>query len=159
MNKFSFLLVGILLLTSIFSSYAKDDKDSKPKAETKKVLVKKETESAKVITTTSGLKYTELKEGTGLSPKKGQTVKVHYTGWLENGTKFDSSVDRGEPFSFVIGVGQVIKGWDEGVLTMKIGSKRKLTIPADLAYGSQGAGAVIPPNSTLIFDVELLGIN
>jgi len=157
-NKFSFLLAGVVLLTSIFSSYAKDVKGSKPKIETKKVLDKKGTESAKVITTTTGLKYTELTEGTGPSPQKGQVVKVHYTGWLENGTKFDSSVDRGEPFEFTIGVGQVIQGWDEGVSTMKIGGKRKLTIPSELAYGSRGAGAVIPPNSPLIFDVELLGI-
>ena len=158
MNKFSFLLVGVLLLTSIFSSYAKDVKVSKQKVETQKVLVKKGMESTKVITTTTGLKYTELTEGTGPSPQKGQVVKVHYTGWLENGTKFDSSVDRGEPFEFTIGVGQVIQGWDEGVSTMKIGGKRKLTIPPELAYGSRGAGAVIPPNSPLVFDVELLGI-
>lgn len=157
--KFSFLLAAILLSTSIMSSYAKDDKSVKPKVEAKKVLDKKGMESGKVITTTSGLKYTEITEGTGPSPQKGQVVKVHYTGWLENGTKFDSSVDRGQPFEFTIGVGQVIKGWDEGVSTMKVGGKRKLTIPADLAYGSRGAGAVIPPNSPLIFDVELLGIN
>lgn len=88
----------------------------------------------------------------------GKTVSVHYTGWLENGNKFDSSVDRGQLFSFPLGAGRVIKGWDEGVQGMKVGGKRKLTIPSDLGYGSRGAGGVIPPNATLIFDVELLGI-
>jgi peptidylprolyl isomerase len=95
--------------------------------------------------------------GNGASPQAGQTVVVHYTGTLENGTKFDSSVDRGQPFRFNIGVGQVIKGWDEGVMSMKIGGKRKLIIPPQLGYGSRAIGP-IPPNSTLIFEVELLGI-
>lgn len=113
---------------------------------------------AKEVTTASGLKYVDLKVGKGKSPKSGQMVTVHYTGWLTNGKKFDSSVDRGKPFTFKIGVHQVIKGWDEGVMSMKVGGKRKLTIPPELGYGTRGAGHVIPPNATLIFDVELLSV-
>lgn len=113
---------------------------------------------ANVVTNPSGLKYIELEEGTGATPEPGQTVVVHYTGTLENGTKFDSSRDRNSPFEFKIGVGQVIKGWDEGLSTMKVGGRRQLIIPSELGYGSRGAGGVIPPNATLLFDVELLGI-
>lgn len=110
------------------------------------------------VTTSSGLKYVDQVIGTGEVAVAGKTANVHYTGWLENGKKFDSSVDRGQPFSFPLGAGRVIKGWDEGVQGMKVGGKRKLTIPSDLGYGSRGAGGVIPPNATLIFDVELLGV-
>ena len=110
------------------------------------------------VTTPSGLKYDDLKVGTGAEAKAGQTVSVHYTGWLTDGKKFDSSVDRKQPFEFPLGMGRVIKGWDEGVQGMKVGGKRKLTIPAALGYGSRGAGGAIPPNATLTFDVELLGI-
>jgi peptidylprolyl isomerase len=110
------------------------------------------------VTTASGLKYVEIAEGSGQTPAKGQTVSVHYTGTLENGKKFDSSRDRNQAFEFQIGEGQVIKGWDEGLSTMKVGGRRKLIIPADLGYGARGAGGVIPPNATLVFDVELLGV-
>ncbi len=110
------------------------------------------------VTLPDGLKYWDIKVGTGETATPGKTVSVHYTGWLENGKKFDSSVDRGEPFQFKLGAGQVIKGWDEGVAGMKVGGKRQLRIPPELGYGSRGAGGVIPPNATLIFDVELLGV-
>jgi peptidylprolyl isomerase len=110
-----------------------------------------------VVTTESGLQYIDLVEGTGAAPEKGQTVSVHYTGTLQDGTKFDSSRDRGQPFEFPLGAGRVIKGWDEGIASMKIGGQRQLIIPPDLGYGSRGAGGVIPPNATLLFDVELLG--
>jgi FKBP-type peptidyl-prolyl cis-trans isomerase FkpA len=109
-------------------------------------------------TTPSGLIIEELVLGDGTEAVSGKRVSVHYTGWLTNGTKFDSSVDRNDPFEFGLGRGQVIRGWDEGVAGMKIGGKRKLTIPADLGYGAYGAGGVIPPNATLVFEVELLGV-
>ncbi|MBI3890557.1 MAG: FKBP-type peptidyl-prolyl cis-trans isomerase [Candidatus Wallbacteria bacterium] len=115
-------------------------------------------EEANTVSTPSGLKYIDLAKGTGATPSKGKTVEVHYTGYLTNGKKFDSSVDRKIPFQFVIGEGQVIAGWDEGVLTMQTGGKRKLIIPSELAYGDRGFGDVIPPRSTLIFEVELLGV-
>jgi FKBP-type peptidyl-prolyl cis-trans isomerase len=111
------------------------------------------------ITLPSGLRYADLAAGTGASPAAGDQVEVHYTGWLENGTKFDSSVDRGQPFVFPLGAGRVIRGWDEGVATMKVGGKRRLVIPPQLGYGDRGAGRVIPPGATLIFEVELLRIN
>ncbi len=109
--------------------------------------------------TASGLAYEDLATGEGPAAQAGDTVSVHYTGWLENGTKFDSSVDRDEPFEFPLGAGMVIQGWDEGVAGMQVGGKRKLLIPPELGYGARGAGGVIPPNATLIFEVELLAIN
>ncbi|WP_315706834.1 MULTISPECIES: FKBP-type peptidyl-prolyl cis-trans isomerase [unclassified Bradyrhizobium] len=116
----------------------------------------------KIMTTPSGLEIIDIKEGTGPSPKPGQICVMHYTGWLyengQKGKKFDSSVDRNEPFEFPIGMKRVIAGWDEGVATMKVGGKRTLIIPPQLGYGARGAGGVIPPNATLMFDVELLGV-
>jgi len=108
--------------------------------------------------TSSGLEYWDIKAGTGDTAVAGKPVRVHYTGWLTNGTKFDSSVDRGQPFSFPLGAGRVIKGWDEGVAGMKVGGKRQLRIPPELGYGPRGAGGVIPPNATLVFDVELVEV-
>ncbi len=118
--------------------------------------------TGKTMTTPSGLQIIDTKEGTGATPTRGQTCVMHYTGWLyengQKGKKFDSSVDRNEPFEFPIGMKRVIAGWDEGVATMKVGGKRTLIIPPELGYGARGAGGVIPPNATLMFDVELLGV-
>jgi peptidylprolyl isomerase len=115
-----------------------------------------------MTTTSSGLQYEDTVVGTGAAPQTGQTCVMHYTGWLyqdgKKGAKFDSSVDRGKPFEFPLGMGRVIKGWDEGVASMKVGGKRTLIIPPALGYGARGAGSVIPPNATLMFDVELLGV-
>ena len=115
-----------------------------------------------IVTTTTGLQYEDTEVGTGAEAAKGQQVTVHYTGWLfnngEQGAKFDSSKDRNDPFVFPLGAGMVIKGWDEGVQGMKVGGQRTLVIPAELGYGARGAGGVIPPNATLKFDVELLGV-
>jgi peptidylprolyl isomerase len=108
--------------------------------------------------TPSGLQYIDIEVGSGEQPQAGQTVVTHYTGWLADGTKFDSSVDRGQPFSFTLGAGRVIEGWDEGVATMRVGGKRRLIIPPELAYGESGASPNIPPNAELIFDVELIEI-
>jgi peptidylprolyl isomerase len=115
-------------------------------------------EDADYVTTSSGLKYYDIEVGDGPTPATGQNVVVHYTGWLLDGTKFDSSLDRGEAFTFSLGAGRVIHGWDEGLATMKVGGKRQLVIPPELAYGEQGAGGVIPPNATLVFEVELVDI-
>lgn len=122
------------------------------------LIVNRAGKGAAEITTASGLKYSDVVVGTGATPQKGQTVTVHYTGTLENGKKFDSSLDRGTPADFRIGVGAVIKGWDEGLMSMKVGGKRKLTIPGALGYGRAGRLPDIPTNATLIFDVELLGV-
>lgn len=144
MNKRIGLLAGITTLTLLNGCFAVNNKQ---------------------VTTKSGLKYEILQAAPAdaVSPQAGKIVTVHYTGWLDNngakGTKFDSSVDRGQPFQFIIGVGQVIRGWDEGVLGMKVGEKRRLIIPAELGYGSRGAGALIPGGATLIFDVELIAVS
>ncbi len=114
--------------------------------------------SGSTVTTPSGLQYKDLTVGAGVKARVGATAVVHYTGWLMDGTKFDSSRDRGEPFEFVIGRGQVIKGWDEGVGSMRVGSNRELIIPPSLAYGRRGAGSVIPPGAALLFEVELIGM-
>jgi peptidylprolyl isomerase len=162
----SISIVSWIILASLFSmtmsnsiAIALSNSGHQQHNENRSLLaLHKGTPSAKAITTPSGLKYTVLKAGKGEKPKKGQTILVHYTGTLTNGKKFDSSRDRGQPFSFTVGEGQVIKGWDEALIDMKVGERRKLTIPAKLGYGERGAGADIPPNATLIFDVELLKI-
>lgn len=146
------LLVLFLFITAVAIA-ACSDKDAKPASDAKPAAAM---ESA--VTTPSGLSYVDIAAGTGPQPTQGKPVKVHYTGWLENGTKFDSSVDRGEPFVFTVGVGEVIPGWDEGVMSMKTGGKRRLIVPPHLGYGGAGAGGVIPPNATLIFEVELLDV-
>jgi peptidylprolyl isomerase len=134
--------LGLMLNTTTTTAQEKDKGQDEPK----------------FMTTTSGLKYADVKVGTGDEAKKGDKVEVHYTGTLPDGKKFDSSLDRKEPFSFTVGAGMVIKGWDEGIAGMKVGGKRKLIIPPDLAYGNRAIGGVIPANATLHFDVELVSI-
>jgi len=157
MKKRISTILSAALLAAFATAIARAD-DPKP---TPAPGAEKKSES-KMTKTSSGLQYEDVKVGTGESPKKGQTAVVDYTGWLwENGAKgkkFDSSVDRGTPFEFPVGMGRVIKGWDEGVATMKVGGKRVLLIPPDLGYGSRGAGGAIPPNATLIFEVDLIAI-
>ncbi|MBL7976638.1 MAG: FKBP-type peptidyl-prolyl cis-trans isomerase [Candidatus Kapabacteria bacterium] len=150
MKHISIVVLAIALLLS--NTFAGNNDKNKP-------ATAKQTKgnTMKEVTTESGLKYVDEVVGTGAQPTKGQIVVVHYTGTLTNGNKFDSSKDRNQPFEFTLGVGQVIKGWDEGLSTMKVGGKRKLIIPPNLGYGSQDMG-VIPPNSTLVFEVELLNV-
>ena len=157
MTKTTTRLLSTAFAAALFAAPAFAD-DTKP---TPAPEAAQKSES-KMTKTPSGLQYEDTKVGSGASPQKGQTCVMNYTGWLwENGAKgkkFDSSLDRGTPFSFPIGQGRVIKGWDEGVATMKVGGQRTLLIPPDLGYGSRGAGGVIPPNATLIFEVELLDV-
>ncbi len=157
MKKF-LVLFGLMALFANFACAGDDAVDTTDK---KEKVTKEEKMEQKVVELESGLKYIDLEIGEGTEAKTGMSVDVHYTGWLDvegkKGTKFDSSVDRGQPFSFPLGGGRVIKGWDEGVAGMKIGGKRQLIIPPHLGYGSRGAGNVIPANATLIFDIELLG--
>jgi peptidylprolyl isomerase len=148
-----FLLLAAVL---IFACSQKDAAVSSPKKGGEEKMAGGQ--STGMVTTPSGLQYEELVPGSGASPQAGKMVTVHYTGWLTDGRKFDSSVDRNEPFTFRIGAGEVIPGWDEGVMSMKIGGKRKLVVPAALGYGAAGAGGVIPPNATLVFEVILLDI-
>lgn len=151
-----FLLIAFALIPACSQNEGKKQDEQKP-AQAGQAPAQAGGEN--LLKTVSGLQYADLVPGSGNSPKQGKKVTVHYTGWLTNGTKFDSSVDRNEPFTFVIGAGQVIPGWDEGVMSMKIGGKRKLVIPPELGYGAGGAGGVIPPNATLVFEVILLDIN
>ncbi len=149
------LIVAALLMVAV-AIPACAQKDTNQADEVAPSAPRSTAASAKMVTTPSGLAYEDIVVGTGPSPKVGKLVKVHYTGTLQDGTKFDSSRDRGQPFEFTIGVGQVIPGWDEGLMGMKVGGRRRLVIPPQLGYGAAGAGGVIPPNATLLFDVELL---
>ena len=149
MKKVFFIVTLVIILIIIGC----EETNSKEKS-----MSDNKTGKENLIETASGLKYYEISIGSGAQPQAGKSVTVHYTGTLADGKKFDSSVDRGDPFSFIIGVGQVIKGWDEGVMSMKIGGKRMLIIPSELGYGTRGAGSVIPPNAELHFEVELLGV-
>ncbi|MBD3226325.1 MAG: FKBP-type peptidyl-prolyl cis-trans isomerase [Caldithrix sp.] len=150
----------MMLMLSCGSDKQKDsaEQQSGNEAARKKANTKDFSIPEDAVTTESGLKYVELKEGSGDQPQTGQKVVVHYTGWTMDGKKFDSSVDKGQPFSFTIGKGEVIAGWDEGISTMKEGGKRRLFIPSELAYGERGIPGVIPPNAMLVFDAELLSI-
>jgi len=150
-HKFT-LLISLLALLSMASACGGSDKPAAPTASGPTKV------NGAPTTTPSGLQYWDIVVGSGATAAPGNVVKVHYTGWLTTGEKFDSSRDRGQPFTFPLGGGQVIKGWDEGVAGMKVGGQRQLRIPPELGYGASGAGGVIPPNATLIFDVELLDV-
>lgn len=158
LNLLSFTTSLAFCLIVLTSACAKSDEASNSNAPAQAPA---KTEPAKPATEVkvTELKTEEIKVGTGAEAVAGKTVSVHYTGWLVDGTKFDSSKDRGQPFSFPLGGGRVIKGWDQGVAGMKVGGTRKLTIPASLGYGDRGAGGIIPPGATLVFEVELLGVN
>jgi len=145
----------ILLLALSIALFAQNKKSPKSAGKTPDGPTKV---SGKPVTTPSGLEYWEIKKGSGAPAKAGKTVSVHYTGWLTDGKEFDSSRDAGDPIQFQLGTGQVIKGWDEGIVGMKVGGKRQLRIPPALGYGPRGFGSSIPPNATLVFDVELMGV-
>lgn len=159
------LVAGLGLVATVAAACGGSDEEASPTSSASRTPSGSGTQatggppavSGEPTTTASGLQYIDIKVGEGASPQTGQTVVVHYTGWLADGTKFDSSVDRGQPFSFIIGIGKVIKGWDEGVATMKVGGERRLIIPPELGYGAKAYGP-IPGNAQLIFDVELLEI-
>jgi peptidylprolyl isomerase len=153
------LLLGTCLTVPL-AACGGDEEEASPTPTTPATQVEggPPTVSGEPTVTASGLQFIDIEVGTGDSPQSGQTVEVHYTGWLADGTKFDSSLDRGEPFSFVIGAGRVIAGWDEGVASMKVGGKRRLIIPPELGYGEQGYPPIIPANAELTFDVEMLAI-
>jgi len=149
-QRIAIILVALLLIIAVVAYFVVKNQKEKDQA--------LEPITGDLVTTATGLQYQDLVIGNGAEAKAGDVVSVHYTGWLDDGTKFDSSLDRGQPFEFTLGLGKVIQGWDEGVEGMKVGGKRKLIIPPDLAYGSSGAGNVIPPNATLTFEIELLEI-
>jgi peptidylprolyl isomerase len=178
MKALTIILSALLLIFVMGCGGGGDESSEEPASEAQKVESEVENQPVKApppgtiqplsadlpqfegdtVTTPSGLKYIDIVEGTGESPSQGQICELHYTGWLANGTKFDSSRDRGQPFQTPIGVGRVIPGWDEGVASMKVGGRRLLIIPSNLGYGSRSMGDRIPANSTLVFDVELLSI-
>lgn len=149
-QRIAIIVVALILIIAVVAYFVV--RNQKEKEEALEPII------GDLVTTATGLQYQDLVVGSGVEAKAGDLVSVHYTGWLDDGAKFDSSLDRGQPFEFTLGLGKVIQGWDEGVAGMKVGGKRKLIIPPDLAYGASGAGAVIPPNATLTFEVELLEI-
>lgn len=151
------LIVALLIVAGVAIAACTEKEAVKPEGAAPAAVAPPEHQGG-MQKTSSGLAYTDLVVGTGPSPVQGRGVKVHYTGWLEDGAKFDSSYDRKEPFSFTFGAGEVIPGWDEALKTMKVGGRRKVVIPPRLAYGAQGAGGVIPPNATLTFEIELLDV-
>lgn len=159
-NTYTFIALAVLIVVGVLGAfvYFNRPQPSAPPASGSAELVTGADPAYDVTTTGTGLQLQDIIVGTGETADTGETVAVHYTGWLTDGTKFDSSLDRGSPFTFTVGRGGVIRGWDEGVNGMKVGGKRRLIIPPELGYGSEGAGNIIPPDSTLVFDIELVEI-